>query len=185
MKVVGLDLSLTSTGVSDDDGARCLKVPLVPHASDLQRVDRLRKLSVLIDRCTRKADLVVIEGHSYNSQTSHAHSLGELHGVVKVCLLQRGVPFVLIPPAQMKKYATGRGSASKQEVLVAAVHHGADVDNFDSADAWWLRHLAIAYYKVQASNQVRKEVIAQIAWPLLKDEHAMDVQAQEERSAVG
>lgn len=178
MRVVGLDLSLTSTGVCDDEGARRLQVPLPKNATETQRARRLRDLSVLVDRACRDADLVVMEGHSFHSQNTHAHSMGELHGVVKVCLLQRGVPFVIVAPTQLKKFATGRGNADKDAVLVAAVNHGAKVNNTDCADAWWLRAMALHHYRGTASNEVRRNVLSAIRWPGLREEERLDGQAQ-------
>jgi crossover junction endodeoxyribonuclease RuvC len=168
MRVAGLDLSLTATGIADDDGVATIKVALVAKASDEERIKRLHRLTCLIDRRTRLADLVVIEGHSFNSRNTQAHSLGELHGVVKIILWQRSKPFVLVAPAILKQYAAGKGNATKEEVLVAAARINPDIRTSDEADAWWLRHMAIAYYKHQPSSKLREAVLGRIRWPSLE-----------------
>lgn len=145
-RFVGLDLSLTSTGVADGETTRCLKVKLPVKATELQRTQRLHTLSVLIDKACRWARLVIIEGPSYGSQATHAHSTGELHGLVKVIMLQRRIPFAVPSPSSLKLYATGKGNASKEAVFKEALKRGAEVNNFDEADAWWLLQMAYAQY---------------------------------------
>jgi crossover junction endodeoxyribonuclease RuvC len=170
MRVVGVDLSLTATGIADDTGTRTIRVKLEPNASELMRVVRLRNLSKLIGRACKDADLVVLEGPGFNAAHSPQHSLGELAGVVKVCLLQWEVPFVLVSPQQLKKFATGRGNATKDAVLAAAVRDGSAAETNDEADAWWLRVMALAHYNGTASNADRRNVLSQIDWPRLREE---------------
>lgn len=172
MKVVGLDLSLTAIGVAGDFGTRVLTHKLPTHASEGQKCERLHALSSRIDIITRDADLVVIEGYSFASQHSHAHSLGELGGLVKVILWRRGIPFALPTPQQVKKYATGSGGAAKEAVLAAAVRIVSEINTTHEADAWWLRAMALAHYRNEASNKVRKEVLDRIAWPRLETKGA-------------
>lgn len=172
MNIVGLDLSLTATGVAKNGGCQTIRFKIVKNASELDKVARLRDLGRLVDRECKGADLVVIEGHSFNSQFSHAHSLGELHGVVKVCLFQRDIPFVLVPPASLKKFATGRGNAGKDEVLSAAIRDGSPASENNAADAWWLHSMAYFRYRpdlIRAIPQYRQQVLSSISWPVIKE----------------
>lgn len=184
LRIVALDPSLTATGVADESGARTLKVPLPTKATDLQRVQRLHKLTCAIDVATKTADVVVIEGYGYGSvrtrddggrpqNTSHAHSLGELGGVIKCCLYQRDVDFVIVPPTVMKVFATGRGNASKEDVLIAAVKRSVNVRNNNEADAWWLRQMACVYYghsdRIVVPTRNEKALLS-VKWPQLEQE---------------
>lgn len=170
MRVVGLDLSLTNTGVADENGTHRIAVRLERNASETMRVVRLRTLSQLVGKACKGADLVVIEGPGFNAAYSPQHSLGELAGVVKVCLLQWRIPFVIPTSTQLKKYATGRGNATKDAVLAAAIRDGSPAETNDEADAWWLRHMALSHYNGTASNATRRQVLEQIDWPRLKEE---------------
>lgn len=184
LRIVGLDLSLTATGVADPDGARTIKIPLPPKATDAQRVERLHKLTCAIDVATRNADVVVLEGYGYGSvrtsdgngrslNTSHAHSLGELGGVVKVCLYQRGIPFAIVPPTVMKLFATGRGNASKEDVLIAAVKRSWQVRNNNEADARWLQAMGDVQYgtadRIVLPTKNEKALLS-VRWPQLERE---------------
>lgn len=138
--VVGIDLSLTTTGFATD-----MRRWAFARTVDLDVLTSIRVMRQMVTQaCTRSgAPLVVIE----DLPPARVHALKELamlHGVVRVALDDlvhsgsiRGV--VKVPPASLKRYATGRGNASKAEVLVAAVtrlgYMGAD---HNVADAMWL-----------------------------------------------
>lgn len=67
-----------------------------------------------------RPELVVIEGHAFNSHGGSSNALHELHGVVKQTLWKNESAFVLCPPPKLKKEATGNGRASKEEMIEAA-----------------------------------------------------------------
>lgn len=89
-------------------------------------------------------DLVAIEGYSYSSPHV-AHQLGELGGVLRVELFELMVPFIVVAPATAKRYACGNGSASKDQMLLAAVRRlGYEGESKDQADALWVRAAVLA-----------------------------------------
>ena len=81
------------------------------------------------------------------SRYSHAHSIGELGGVVRVALHERQIPFVEIPPTCRAKFATGKGNAGKVQVMeeitrkTGIVWEGNDAD--DRCDAWILEQMLL------------------------------------------
>lgn len=144
MTVIGLDLSLTATGVADSDGTRTLK-PVVGLAG-MARLAAFR--NALLAAC-EGADLVVVEGYSFGTkgQASRAHSLGELGGVVRLALFEARIPYADCPPASLKRYGTGKGNANKGQMLEAAAKRsGLDfAGDHNRADAWWLRQMGMAW----------------------------------------
>lgn len=167
VNIIGLDLSLTATGVAGDQKPGVISYKMPPQASELERVKRLKYLGVAIDKACRGANVVVIEGHSFGSRNTHAHSLGELHGIVKVTLLQRATPFVIVPPSVLKKYACGKGNVGKDEVLATAVRDGFPGHDNNAADAWWLRQMGLAHYlnRDEVAPKHRQVVVQAIRWP--------------------
>ena len=168
MKIVGLDLSLTATGIATPEGPEVLRYRMPVPANDYDRAHRLKHLGVMIDRRTRDADVVIIES-PFNSKYS-SWQLGELFGVVKVVLLKRGVPFQMIAPATLKKFGTGRGNADKNMMLAAAIrdldYQGSD---HNEADALFLRLLGSAWYLNVARGEsfapkYRLDVVRSIKW---------------------
>jgi Holliday junction resolvasome RuvABC endonuclease subunit len=161
VSVVGLDLSLSGTGIATDEGATTVRTRLVGMA-------RLAYLRDAVASVAGGAGLVVVEGYSFNSRVGGEH-LGELGGVVRLALHEMGAPFADVAPALVKKYATARGNAPKEQVLIAAIHAGADVADNNQADAWWLRALGMhhAGSPVVPATKARDDVTGRVEWPML------------------
>lgn len=162
--VVGLDLSLTATGIVDSCGCDDILT------SKNKGMDRLEDFRMLIwERISRHDDLVVIEGYSMGTarQSSHAHGLGELGGIIRHMLWRRGIMYVDVAPASLKKFATGKGNASKEEVTGAAIRAGCPSNNNNVCDAFWLRNMGLMHYD-QATvprTQYRDDAMTGVVWP--------------------
>lgn len=139
--VVGLDLSLTSTGWASIAADGTLRwgviAPPGPRRPIGERLDVLRREVATL---TAGAELVVIEGPVVRS--SAAVALGRVHGVVEHALWSLGTRMVIAPPATVKMLATGRGNAAKPDVRGAARQRlGYAGESDDEADAVWLADL--------------------------------------------
>lgn len=97
-------------------------------------------------------DYVAIEDYAYSPQGQKTQ-LGELAGVVKHHLfLMRVPPFTLVSPQTLKKFATGAGRCSKEEMVEAAQQHYPKVANHDEADALFLALYALDQLKQGRSS---------------------------------
>ena len=112
--VMGLDLSLTSTGVSCDGKTSAITA----KSKGAQRLYDIRAV-LRAELAANHHPGVVIEGYSFASRNSQAHSIGELGGVVRLLLHDLGIPYVEVPPTVRAKFATGKGNAGKHEVVSA------------------------------------------------------------------
>lgn len=140
---VGLDLSLTSTGFSCDTQ----RLVIATKAKGPQRLHEIStQLAELLIELDEPA--VAIEGYSFASRNSQAHAIGELGGVIRLTLWNLHIPYIEIPPTCRAKFATGKGNASKGEVLSAVsartglIWSGAGAD--DLCDAFILEEMALA-----------------------------------------
>lgn len=134
--VVGLDLSIAAPGFADIEGStRTLKLPAA--RGDRRLVD-IAEFVVQLAIFGRRADLVVIE-----DLPTHAHGAGitgMVHGAVRTVLLTNGLRYVTVPPATLKKYATGKGNANKTEMAMAAFKRfDREFADDNQCDAYWLR----------------------------------------------
>lgn len=146
MIVAGIDPSLTSTGVAFVDTADRLTVGVglvqsKGHLAD-SWASRAARIARLADRVTGEvpdgARLVVIEAPSLAQRNAGAaHDRAGLWWGIYHRLTAAGVPVLPVPPSCRAKYATGKGNAGKDEVLLAASRrypHAPIVGN-DDADA--------------------------------------------------
>lgn len=188
-RVVGLDLSLTATGVANGNG---VPETLTSRLKGCQRLAEIR--DAVLDCCAFgwmpdpgcdfpgphdrdfsgavvthvSRPLVVIEGYAFAARNSHAHALGELGGVIRLALHEAGVPYVDVPPSSLKKYACGKGNANKGEMLAAAIrrldYEGAS-DN--EADALWLRAMGLDALgcPVVKLPEAHRAALAKVEWP--------------------
>jgi Holliday junction resolvasome RuvABC endonuclease subunit len=145
VKISALDLSVTSTGVASHDGlTRALVYGDRKKGYDKQEFEAER-LEWLVDEAVRVcegSDLVAIESAVLRSYA--VITLGGLQGAVKYALRKAGLPFMMIPPASIKKYATGKGNAVKSPMMLAAYKRlGVEDITEDEVDALWLRALAL------------------------------------------
>lgn len=62
----------------------------------------------------KKDDIVYIEGYSYNSVQGLIFNIAENCSILKHILNKNGHEINVVPPAIIKKFATGKGNANKQ-----------------------------------------------------------------------
>lgn len=142
--IVGLDLSLTSTGFSYSEKRGII-------ATKNKGPARLHDISMMLADLLLEIDepAVMIEGYSFASRNSQAHAIGELGGVIRLTLWNLRIPYVEIPPTCRAKFATGKGNAGKGEVMSAVsartgiVWSGSGAD--DMCDAFILEEMGLTY----------------------------------------
>lgn len=129
-KVIGLDLSVSCTGVAGNGWATIIPTPAYtkkknqdPVQEECKRLanhhDRIYKImTTLVDQYFFEIDLVVMEGLAFDSKDFDRQNAG-LAWIVRHHLHRTGIPYALVPPSNVKMYATGSGAADKRQVLQA------------------------------------------------------------------
>jgi Holliday junction resolvasome RuvABC endonuclease subunit len=136
-RVIGLDLSMSATGIAEASGQTYTYNPGVKGDHRLTSIRKAVGLAV-----GEGVDLVVIEDAVVRSPA--AVEMGMVHGVVRSSLLAAGVRYVLITPATLKKYATGKGNATKPDMRMALYQRmGIDLRDDNQVDATWLRYAGL------------------------------------------
>lgn len=166
LRVIGLDLSLTSTGVALPDGTT---YRIRTRAKDGDRRLLHIRDHVRYDLSKHRPHLAVIE-----DLPKHAMAAGltaKVHGAVLCELIDADVPYAYVVPATLKSYACDNGRADKADMAAAAyLAAGAEfVDDKggDQADAWWLRAAGHDHYGVPLFSlpQAQRARLTKVTWP--------------------
>lgn len=140
MIALGIDLSLTGTGLVAVEGNELhFSERFEPKAkSGPERLEEIHnKVSGMIAVTVPK--LICLEGYSFGSKGRGVFQTGELGGVIRVLLHKRGIPWIEIPPSQVKKFAAGMGNCGKDIVLQQVYKRwGMEFKTSDEADAFVL-----------------------------------------------
>lgn len=139
--VIGLDLSLKATGIAHADGTVETYGPKATGATNagMDRLCEIRDYIAAVLQGTNHLELVMVEALAFDSRDTRREQ-AQLAGIIRALMFDHDVPFLLVPPGTLKKYATGHGLAPKLDVLKAAEKRlGYDGTSFDEADALWLR----------------------------------------------
>lgn len=164
---LALDLSLTASGWARGESAGVLS----PPSQSLIGPRRLAWIRDQVLELAHGVDLIAIEGYALGSArgASRSHATGELGGVVRLAIWEASIPFVVVPPASLKKYATGKGNSGKPEVLAAAIRRLGYLGHDDNeADALWLLQMARARYGLPGAIVVpagHRAALEAIDWP--------------------
>jgi Holliday junction resolvasome RuvABC endonuclease subunit len=133
--VVGIDLSLTQTGlavITDGGLAETRTVKTTGKIADsleqrkVRIFDIVNQIGGFVDRWL--PDLAVIEAPSFGSNYGSAHDRAGLWWGTVEMLMRHHIPVAQISPKQRAKYATGNGNADKKLV------HGNVILTYGSAD---------------------------------------------------
>lgn len=168
--VLGLDLSLTCAGMAVVDGEVTTKA-LKPPA----KLDGHERLDWMLAEIWSRAGLIglaVVEGPSYGNQGSGRqsghHERAGLWWLTTHTLWKHGIATAVVPPAALKKYATGKGNASKDAIMLATARRFPDFagDN-NEADALWLAAMGADHLgePVVAMPAAHRAALDAVKWP--------------------
>lgn len=172
--IVGIDLSLTSTGcatITPAGRAGTWTLQSAGHRGD-NLATRSTRLADLAGRIVRglpgRPELVVLEAPSYGSTGASSWDRAGLWWLLVTKLHRLDVPVALCAPATRAKYATGSGRADKAAVAAAAARLFPDVaiDNSDEADALVLAHMGAVHEAYPVEHLARhREALKPVQWP--------------------
>lgn len=163
MNVLGLDLSMTATGIAFPDG-RTLTV-----ATNAKHKDA--RLGVIRDAVTMAltgVDLVVMEEAPPGLKGPAIKAIHMVQGAVRVALLDMGVPYAVVNPSTLKAYATGKKGADKTAMAMAAFKRAAlEFPDDNQCDAWWLLAMGLDRFgqAVVTVPQAQRAFLDSVAWP--------------------
>lgn len=137
MKIVGIDLSLTSPSLCLHDGdvfnfdnctffyRTSIKKSIVNSSflngtlmnefgCDEERYDIISKWVINLLK-GNEVDEVFIEGYAFNA-VGRVFQIAENTGILKYKIWKEGIPCTVVPPTVIKKFVTGKGNANKESI---------------------------------------------------------------------
>lgn len=121
-----------------------------------------------------EGDLVVIEGPSFNSHGSRSHELAGVWWLIRheiyLSQARTGQKHVaIVPPRTRAKYATGKGNASKLEVITAVsdMFPGVPIIDDNAADAMVFAAMGARYLNMPIDEREPEQIesFMKVEWP--------------------
>ena len=137
MHILGLDLSLTSTGYAIVETGAGSVVAGRLQPGKRRDHERMEWLYQAVREQARGCSLAVVEGPSFASSHKQ-HEMGGMWWLVTYMLWHNNYKIVVVPPSSLKKYLTGNGNAGKDLVLSSVIRRfpqAAEITGNDEADA--------------------------------------------------
>lgn len=162
--VMGIDPSLTATGLALPDGStRTIKYTPRSLTGDIRL--KLIYEEVLAEIKAHSVTHAIIEDLPAHAKS--AGITGKAQGVVRLACLMAEVPYVTVVPSSVKKFATGKGTADKPDMRMELFKRtGIDQKDDNQVDAFWMREMVLNFFG-QGSIELPKanlEGLAKIQW---------------------
>lgn len=136
MRIMGLDPSIACTGMSLPNGTTRTIKPKTKGDARLKEIADLVNLWVQ----GQEVDLVVMEGLAGVYKGEAARIIPMLHGALRLELMRLRVPYMVLNPTTLKRFATGSATADKTAMALAALKRlDREYGTSDECDADWLR----------------------------------------------
>lgn len=165
MKIAGIDPSMSSTGVAIIDWPKMLVTSVKAPKVDASISGRLSRASIVageVDKLIADCDVVVIENYQRGGMVNVA--LVEFQAMLRYAIYRLDTEFLEVAPTQLKKFVTGKGNASKAEIVSKLSRaHNIQFTTDDEADALGLAIIGATYSGVLSTAYgYQDEVIAKI-----------------------
>jgi len=115
MRFVGLDPSTKTGFVALDEAGNVLRVKELTGVGD-KDPKRMASLIGEVMAFIQPDDVIAIEGFGFASQ--QAIQLGGIGWGIRIALFRRGIAYTEVSPAAVKKFATGKGNAKKDDMVL-------------------------------------------------------------------
>jgi Holliday junction resolvasome RuvABC endonuclease subunit len=151
-KIMGLDLSLTGTGMVVLDNGSIMSKKLIKtkptEKTYIAEINRLLHIKAeIVSEIERVVpDLVLIEGMAFAvRQTTAVMQLAGLNYMIREYLAIKKIPFIICAPSSLKKFILGKGVGPK-DVMMLEVYKtfGVSFLDPDTCDAFALAQCGVA-----------------------------------------
>lgn len=165
--IIGLDLSLTGTGVAvlQPDGALNLTTLRTPPRPSVE--ERLVEAAGAALSYTQPGDIVIVEGPAMHAMGAAVVQIFGLNMLVRCSLHRRGNQFHVVSPNTLKLFAAGNGHAKKSEMMREVWKRwNVNAADDNQADAAALAYLgACITGQMAPANDAQRRAVASVLTP--------------------
>jgi crossover junction endodeoxyribonuclease RuvC len=167
-KVLGIDPSLTGTGlVLLEDGKMIEKALIISKPVGKKPKDELTRILKIVDQIedffkASTVHMAAIEGIAFGiGKTTSLAQLSGLNYLIRSMLMFHGIPFVVVAPTSLKKFATGKGTSQKDQMMLEVYKRwGVSILDNNVCDAYALAQVAHAMINQEyKATKTQTEVI--------------------------
>jgi len=171
---IGLDLSLRETGITVLRNGKKKYTGVINSKKEGDRpLDELKRIVQIVKEIDLtikeyapdgKVDIVVIENLAFGVQnTTSFTQLSGLNYFIRELCLKYDWPFVLITPATLKKFVTGKGNSDKNVMLLEIYKKwGETFLNDNEADSYALAKLGDLFNSKKENNKKYTQIVSLI-----------------------
>lgn len=157
---IGIDLS-TKTGIVQigEYGNVQLAKEITSNKKDPERmIEIVESITEIIEPNSK----IAIEGFSYGSRGRGMSFQFGLGYALRIELCKRNIPFLIVTPSQVKKYATGKGNTSKDNMILPIYRNWGFEHNSDNVrDAYVLARIMYDM-EMGANFEYQKSILADL-----------------------
>ena len=107
--------------------------------------------------------IVMIEGFSFGSKGKGVSTQYGVGFSIRFALVGRNIPYFEPTPSQVKKFASGKGNTSKDNLIIPLLRHWNFVDPSDNVrDAYILARMSMALKKDTLLTKYQQEVMSNL-----------------------
>lgn len=166
--VIGLDLSLTHTGVVVLDKGKILYKGLVKSKPEgdkpLDELNRIMWIAGEVEIIVEEynPEIAVIENLAFMAKGTSLTQLAGLSYFVRAMLADRDIPFYLVAPTSLKKFITGSGKGEKDAMMMSVLQrYGEAISENNMCDAYALSKIGELIVKPDKKiPEFQKEVLS-------------------------
>ena len=163
MNYVGLDPS-TKTGIVILDKAGNVILEKEITTTIKAEPDRFMDIANQVLKHIKKDDKVCIEGFSYGSRGRGVSTQYGIGWIIRALLVKENINYTEVTPGQLKKFATGKGNTSKDNMILPIYKKwGYEHDSDNVRDAYVLAQIGRALEGLENTTKYQKEVLKKLA----------------------
>lgn len=141
-KYIGIDLSTKTGFVALNRSGEVISAKEITSEYDKDPKRMIALTDQIVNELSRN-DVICIEGFSYASRGRGMDFQFGLGHYVRNTLYKNGVDYTIVAPSQVKKFATGKGNASKDNMILPIYKNwGFENDSDNVRDAYVLAQIA-------------------------------------------